>query len=110
MMRRRSVMAGLWDTPPIEDHKFWAYHKDRHPYTIYLSREPCHGWELWVDTVSQRRVKWLVRPLTEDSKGVVDTVRAPEVVPGGSGMQGSSLTEADAMDTAEQHVWQVSRW
>ena len=29
MMRRRSVMVGLWDTPPIEDHKFWAYHMDR---------------------------------------------------------------------------------
>ena len=48
MMRKQGVKASFWTTPPIEDHKFWAYHMDRLPYTVYLSREPCHGWELWV--------------------------------------------------------------
>lgn len=103
-------MAILWTTPPIEDHVFWAYHLDRSGCTVYLSREPCHGWELWVDTVSRGRVKWFVRPLTEDSKGAVDTVPAPEVVPGGSSRQGTSPTETAALDAAEHHVWNVSRW
>ena len=63
-----------------------------------------------MDTVSRGRVKWFVRPLTEESKGLVDTVPAPEVVPGGSDRQGTSRTEAAGLDTAAQHVWQVSRW
>ena len=109
-MRKQGVKASFWTTPPIEDHKFWAYHKDRYPYTVYLSREPVHGWELWVDAVAPSRVKWLVRPLTEESKGFVDTIPVPEVVPGGSVKQGTSRTETDAMDTAEEHVWEVSRW
>ena len=109
-MRKQSPMPGLWETPPIEIHKFWAYHMDRYPYTIYLSREPVHGWELWVDALSPRRVKWLVCPLTAESRGPVDTVRPPEVVPGGSVKQGISRTETDAMDTVEEHVWEVSRW
>ena len=105
-----SIGAGLWETPPIEDHMFWAYHLDKWGYTVYLSREPCHGWELWVDATSQGRVGWVVRPLTEDSKGVVDTVPAPVVVPGGNDKGGTSRTEAGALEEAERHVWQVSRW
>ena len=109
-MRKQSPMPDFWETPPTENHKFWAYHMDRYPYTVYLSREPVHGWELWVDAVSPSRVKWLVRPLTEESKGFVDTVPAPEVVPGGNVKQGTSRTETDAMDAAEEHVWVGSRW
>ena len=110
MNEEQSVLVGFWDTPPIEDHKFWAYHMDRYPCTVYLSRQPCHGWELWVNTASRRRVRWFVRPLTDDSKGLVDTVPAPEIVPGGNCKKGKSRTETDALDTAEQHVWQVSSW
>ena len=96
-------MAGLWDTPPIEDHKFWAYHKGQaplQPSTSVASRYMAGscGWS----AVSPKRVKWLVRPLTEKSKGFVDTVPVPEVVPGGSVKQGTSRTETDAMDTAEE--------
>ncbi len=109
-MRKQKPMPGLWQAPPIEDHQFWAYHMDRYPFTVYLSREPVHGWELWVDALSPMRVEWLVRPLTEESRGLVATVPPPEVVPGGSAKQSTSRTEADAMDAAEEHVWKASRW
>ena len=101
-------MMKLWTTPPIEDHTLWAYHMDRHPYTVYLSRQPCHGWELWVDPVSKKNIViWVVRPLTDESKSALETVPPPEIIPGGTGKLGKSSTEADALDVAEQHVWEV---
>ena len=65
-------MPGLSKTPPIEIHKCWAYHMDRYLSTINLSREPCHGWELWVDALAPRRIKWFVQQSTHSAVWAAD--------------------------------------